>query len=82
MKQEVIVLIEIVGGGAIATPYLIPTTEPERQNAVLAIESKFRALIEECCDGVSPDDLDIAVENGRFDYDDNCSVQMHWNKLN
>lgn len=71
-------LIEVVRGSAIATPYLIPASEPERQIAVVMVEAKFAAIVRENAGReVDNDEIQDLIEDGRFDYDD-CSVQLHW----
>ena len=81
--MEVLILIEVVDGGVVATPYAIPMDETARQKAVEAVEAKFAAIVREVADReISDAEMYDLTGDGRYDYNDNCSVQLHWSNVN
>lgn len=79
---EVLILIETVNGGVIATPYEIPQKEPKRQRAIDLVEVRFAEIVREVSgEEISDSEMYDIIGDANYAYGDNCSVALHWDTV-
>lgn len=82
MKKETINIIKVEEGTIVyIESSLVPDNEPDRQALVTRVEERYLDKIADLTGFDRNDEMDEVYLDGRFDYAENCSIQLHWSTI-